>query len=111
MILRMAPDGARKHTEFAPYLRHEVHKGTTKVERSHQFAKFLNFGTEGGLKTDTPEDQEKAIVYNELVANAVAVQTVADQTRALHELRRRGSCRGGKCLFGGGMSVEMRAGY
>ena len=71
-------------------LRREVHKGTTKVERSHQFAKFLNFGAEGGLKTNSPEDQEKAIVYNELVANAVAVQTVADQTQALHELRRRG---------------------
>ena len=72
------------------HLRHEVHKGTTKVERSHQFSKFLNFGAEGGLKTNSPEDQEKAIVYNELVANAVAVQTVADQTQALHELRRRG---------------------
>jgi len=71
-------------------LRREVHKGTTKVERSHQFAKFLNFGTEGGLKTNSPENQEKAIVYNELVANAVAVQTVADQTQALHKLRRRG---------------------
>jgi TnpA family transposase len=71
-------------------LRRDVHKGTTKVERSHQFAKFLNFGSEGGLKTNSPEDQEKAIVYNELVANAVAVQTVADQTQALHELRRHG---------------------
>jgi Tn3 transposase DDE domain len=72
------------------HLRREVHKGTTKVERSHQFTKFLNFGAEGGLKTNSPADHEKAIVYNELVANAVAVQIVADQTQALHELRRRG---------------------
>jgi TnpA family transposase len=71
-------------------LRREVHKGTTKVERSHQFAKYLNFGSEGGLKTNSPADQEKAIVYNELVANAVALQTVADQTEALHQLRRQG---------------------
>src|ERR1700690_1530297 len=55
-------------------LRHAVHKGTTKVERNHQFSKFLNFGGEGGLKTNNPADQEKAIVYNELVANAVAAQ-------------------------------------
>ena len=67
-----------------------MHKGTTKVERSHQFTKYLNFGGEGGLRTNSPADQEKAIVYNELVANAVALQTVADQTHALHELRRRG---------------------
>ena len=72
------------------HLRREVHKGTTKVERCHQFSKFLNFGAEGGLKTNSPADQEKAIVYNELVTNAVAVQTVADQTQALHELQRRG---------------------
>jgi len=71
-------------------LRRGVHKGTTKVERSHQFSKYLNFGGEGGLRTNSPADQEKAIVYNELVANAVALQTVADQTQALHELRRRG---------------------
>jgi hypothetical protein len=42
------------------------------------------------LKTNSPADQEKAIVYNELVANAVALQTVADQTEALHQLRRQG---------------------
>ncbi len=71
-------------------LRREVHKGTTKVERSHQFVKYLNFGGEGGMKTNNPADQEKAIVYNELVANAVALQTVADQTQALHARRRRG---------------------
>ncbi len=71
-------------------LRRVVHKGTTKVERSHRFSKYLNFGGEGGLKTNSPADQEKAIVYNELVSNAVALQTVADQTHALHELRERG---------------------
>jgi TnpA family transposase len=71
-------------------LRCAVHKGTTKVERSHQFSKYLNFGGEGGLKTNSPADQEKAIVYNELVSNAVALQTVAEQTQALHDLRERG---------------------
>jgi TnpA family transposase len=72
-------------------LRRDVHKGTTNIERSHQFTKYLNFGGEGGMmRTNNPADQEKAMLYNELVANAVALQTVADQTDALHELRRRG---------------------
>lgn len=71
-------------------LRRVVHKGTTKVERSHQFSKYLNFGGEGGLKPNSPAEHEKAIVYNELVSNAVALQTVADQTQALHEFRGRG---------------------
>jgi len=42
------------------------------------------------MRTNNLADQEKAIVYNELVVNAVALQTVADQTDALHELQRRG---------------------
>jgi hypothetical protein len=43
-----------------------------------------------GLKTNNPADQEKAIVYNELVANAVAAQTVNDLTHALNKLHDRG---------------------
>jgi hypothetical protein len=42
------------------------------------------------LKTNNPADQEKAIVYNELVANAVAAQTVNDLTHALNKLHDRG---------------------
>lgn len=60
------------------------------TERNHQFSKFLNSGGEGGLKTNNPADQEKAIVYNELVANAVAAQTVNDLTHALNKLHDRG---------------------
>ncbi len=71
-------------------LRRTVHKGTTKIERHHKFAKHLAFGAGGHLRSNNPADQEKAIVYNELVANAVALQTVVDQTQALHELTSKG---------------------
>jgi TnpA family transposase len=71
-------------------LRRAVHKGTTKVERHHRFAKHLNFGGAGHLRTNNPADQQKAVVYNELVANAVALQNVVDQTQALHALKREG---------------------
>src|SRR5271156_1554496 len=49
-------------------LRRTVHKGTTKIERHHKFAKHLAFGGNGLFRTNDPADQEKAIVYNELVA-------------------------------------------
>jgi hypothetical protein len=39
----------------------------------------------------TLADQEKAIVYNKLVANAVVLQNVIDQTNALHLLRSEGA--------------------
>jgi len=71
-------------------LRRAIQKATTKVERNHRFSKFLNFGSEGGIRSNNPDDQEKAIVYNELVANGVALQTIADQTQALHTLREQG---------------------
>jgi TnpA family transposase len=71
-------------------LRRTVHKGTTKVERHHKFAKHLAFGAGGHLRSNNPADQEKAIVYNELVTNAVALQTVVDQTQALHTLKSKG---------------------
>jgi hypothetical protein len=53
------------------------HLGT--IERHHRFAKHLAFGGEGLLKSNDPADQEKAVVYSELVANAVALQNVVDQ--------------------------------
>ena len=71
-------------------LRRTVHKGTTKIERHHKFAKHLAFGAGGHLRSNDPADQEKAIVYNELVANAVALQTVVDQTQAIHTLKVKG---------------------
>lgn len=72
-------------------VRRAVHKCTTKIERHHRFAKHLCFGGEGYLRTNDPADQEKAIVYNELVANAVALHTVVDQTPALQALKSEGA--------------------
>lgn len=71
-------------------LRRAVHKGTTKVERHHKFAKHLAFGSGGHLRSNNPADQEKAIVYNELVTNAVALQNVVDQTQAIHAMKSKG---------------------
>jgi TnpA family transposase len=71
-------------------LRRTVHKGTTKIERHHKFSKHLTFGAGGHLRSNDPADQEKAIVYNELVTNAVALQNVVDQTQALHTLKSKG---------------------
>jgi len=71
---------------------------STKIERHHCFAKHLAFGGEGLLRTNNPADQEKAIVYNELVANAVALQTVVDQTAALHALNAE-ACRSDRPIW------------
>jgi hypothetical protein len=62
-------------------LRRTAHNGTTKIEWHHKFSKHLAFDAGGHLRSNDPADQEKAIVYNELATNAVALQNVVDQTR------------------------------
>ena len=57
-----------------------------KVEAFHRFSKWLLFGGQGVLRSNDPAEYEKAVHYNELVANAVMLQTVADQTQAIRQL-------------------------
>ena len=71
-------------------LRVGVTDGANKVESFHEFSDFLNFGGRGVLKTNDPREQEKLTVYNQLIANAVMLQNVVDQTRVLHELHQEG---------------------
>jgi TnpA family transposase len=71
-------------------LRAGVTDGANKVETFHEFSDFLNFGSRGVLRTNNPDEQEKMAVYNQLVANAVMIQNVVDQTRVLHELHQEG---------------------
>ena len=50
-----------------------------------------NVGGIGGVSKElTLGPAEKAIVYNELVTNAVALRNVVDQTQALHTLKSKG---------------------
>ncbi len=71
-------------------LRRRVTAGTNKVETFHDFAAHLRFGGDGSVKNNDPAEQEKAIVYNQLVANAVMVQTMVDQSNLLRELDENG---------------------
>jgi TnpA family transposase len=69
--------------------RERIHAETNKVEAFHHFAKWLNFGGEI-LQENDPEEQEKLIKYNNLVANALIYQNVIDQTRVISDLMREG---------------------
>jgi hypothetical protein len=44
----------------------------------------------GILRTNSPVDQEKAVIANQLLANSVIAQTVVDQTRIIQQLKREG---------------------
>lgn len=70
-------------------LREEIHANTNKAEAYNGFSKWLNFGGEI-LQENDPEEQEKLIKYNTLVANALIFQNVIDQTRIINKLMSEG---------------------
>lgn len=69
--------------------REEINANTNKVEAYNGFSKWLNFGGEI-LQENDPEEQEKLIKYNTLVANALIFQNVIDQTRIIQSLKLEG---------------------
>lgn len=73
-----------------PELREEINAETNKVESYNGFAKYLYFGGEGVIGENDPNEQEKAIKYNDLVANCVIFWNTAEQTRILRQLRKDG---------------------
>lgn len=73
-----------------PALRQQITAMTNKMESYNGFAKWFFFGNDGILGENDPEEQEKFIKYNDLVANAVIFQNVIDLSRALRELMDEG---------------------
>lgn len=73
-----------------PALRQQITAMTNKMESYNGFAKWFFFGNDGILGENDPEEQEKFIKYNDLVANAVIFQNVIDLSRALRELIAEG---------------------
>jgi len=73
-----------------PHLRQQITDSTNKVEAYNGFAKWLFFGGEGIIAENDPEEQEKMIKYNDLVANTAIFQNVVDQSRILAELLAEG---------------------
>jgi TnpA family transposase len=72
-------------------IRIQITATTNKVEAFHHFSQWLLFGDEGVLLTSPdPEEQEKAILYQSLIANAVMDQNMVDMSRIIHELQQEG---------------------
>ena len=71
-------------------LRQQITAATNKVEAYHGFAKWFFFGGDGIIASNDPEQQEKIIKYNDLVANAVIFQNVVDLTEVLQQLQSEG---------------------
>ena len=71
-------------------LREQITASTNKVEAYNGFSKHFFFGGEGVIADNDPIEQEKAVKYNDLVANAVIFHNVVEQTRIIKRLIREG---------------------
>ena len=69
-----------------PELREGITAVQNKVEAYNGFAQWVFFGGEGIIAQNDPEEQEKKVIYNDLVATAVAIQNVVDMSVALQGL-------------------------
>jgi TnpA family transposase len=69
-----------------PEMRKQITAMANNVEAYNGFAGWQFFGGEGVIAENDPEEQEKIIKYNDLVANAVIFQNVVDVSRVQHEL-------------------------
>jgi len=71
-------------------MRQQITSTTNKMESYNGFSKFFSFGGEGIISENDPDEQEKRIKYNNLVANSVILQNVVDITYILKELSANG---------------------
>jgi len=71
-------------------LRRQITAATNKAESYNGFSKWLLFGGDGIVPDLDPEDREKRLKFNQLLADSVVLQNAADMTRALRLLAEEG---------------------
>ena len=71
-------------------LRRQITAATNKAESYNGFSKWLLFGGDGIVPDLDPEDREKRLKFNQLLADSVVLQNAADMTGVLLSLAEEG---------------------
>jgi len=71
--------------------RQKITASTNKIESYNQFSQWFFFGLLGVISSNYFDEQEKAIKYNDLIANIVMLQNVADMSMIVQDLRKSGT--------------------
>jgi TnpA family transposase len=72
-------------------LREEITAQTNKVESYNGFTEWLSFGNPYTIvASNDPDEHEKAVKYNDIIANAVMFQNVLDMSNVLIQLHEEG---------------------
>lgn len=71
--------------------REEITAQTNKVESYNGFTEWLSFGNPYTIvASNDPDEHEKAVKYNDIIANAVMFHNVLDMSNAILELHEEG---------------------
>ncbi|KND57946.1 Mobile element protein [Candidatus Burkholderia verschuerenii] len=70
-------------------LRQDVTANTNKIESYNGFAKWFSFGGDV-IPVNDPEEQQKRLRYNDLIASAVILQNTVDMMRVLRDMVAEG---------------------
>lgn len=70
-------------------IRQDVTANTNKIESYNGFSKWLSFGGDVIAEND-PDEQQKRLRYNDLVAAAVILQNTVDMMRQIIQLSKEG---------------------
>ncbi len=71
-------------------LRRQITAATNKAESYNGFSKWLLFGGDGIVPDLDPEDREKRLKFNQILADSLVLQNAADMTRVLRSLAGEG---------------------
>lgn len=70
-------------------LRQEITANTNKIESYNGFAKWLSFGGDV-IAANEPDEQQKRLRYNDLIASSLILQNTVDMMRTLRTLELEG---------------------
>ena len=71
-------------------LREIITASTNKVEAYNALSDWIRFGSRVIVASNDPDEMEKAIKYNALIANCLIVQNIIDYSAAIYELQQEG---------------------
>ncbi len=71
-------------------LREIITASTNKVEAYNALSDWILFGSKVIVASNDPDEMEKAIKYNALIANCIVLQNIIDYTYVIHQLQQEG---------------------
>jgi TnpA family transposase len=69
-------------------LREIITASTNKVEAYNAFSDWILFGSKVIVASNDPDQMEKAIKYNALIANCIVLQNTVDYSYVIHQLQQ-----------------------